>query len=129
MHLKSHWLLAFWIIGCCLMCASCSSRSTRLQQMSGVYHTEADLGGSSALSGIVEDAVTGQPLMSVQVELDYMGTSTDINGMFSYRNLFPGKHRIVVNHIGYAPVMIEGLSTYADRVTNIRVRMKEAGRL
>lgn len=55
------------------------------------------------VSGIVTDAVTGEPLHMVNVYLNNttLGDATDIKGEFIIKNVTPGYYEIIVSIIGY----------------------------
>lgn len=67
---------------------------------------EAMAATNSNIQGSVRDAQTGDPLPSASVVL--MGTSfgaaTDVNGMYTIRNVPPGSYTMRVTYIGYKDV-------------------------
>ena len=63
---------------------------------------------SSAVVGRVVDAVTHEPLPEANVVLRdpaaarrWYGTATDTSGRFSFRDVAPGRYRLVVTYVGY----------------------------
>ena len=61
------------------------------------------------VSGNVTDAVTGETLVGVKIELE--GTSqktyTDFDGNFSFENIIPGEYNISASYISYEKQKIE----------------------
>lgn len=88
---------------------SCVLKNTGLdyvQLSSGTYTLRPDARTEplyADLSGRVVDAQSGRPLDGAHVLLgtDGQGTAANSNGRFSFPQLKPGHHRVVVTHVGY----------------------------
>ena len=63
-------------------------------------------GGSGTISGLVVDALSGEPLIgtNVAVEGTSLGASTDLNGEYIIPNVPAGTHTIVFRYIGYKDI-------------------------
>ena len=64
---------------------------------------------NSTLTGVVQDAQTGEGLISVTVKSGAVGTVTNFDG--GYRlNISPGEHTIEFSYIGYETISRKGKS-------------------
>ncbi len=63
-------------------------------------HTQTE---SAMLRGVAKDALTGEglPFVNVQILGTKFGTSSNANGLFMFKGLPKGKHRIVIFTMGY----------------------------
>jgi hypothetical protein len=63
---------------------------------------------SRTVSGYVVDQTSKETLIGVNVLVrgTTLGTATDLHGLFRIVGLSPGKHQLVLTHIGYAPRVV-----------------------
>ncbi len=61
------------------------------------------------LSGKITDARTGNGLADVSIYIAdaRVGTVSDINGMYSIRNIPEGKHLVEISHVGFNTIAVE----------------------
>ena len=66
-------------------------------------------GRMRTLSGTVTEYGTGLPVVGAAVQLgeDYLWTTTDIDGNFSFEKIQPGTYVLEVSCLGYVPVSVE----------------------
>jgi len=87
------------------------------------------LGGSTGkISGTVTDAITGDPLIGVNVviaEVTGLGAATDINGQYVILNVPPGTYTIKFSMIGYKTVEMQEVRVYIDRIIKVDVELQE----
>ncbi|MCB2220864.1 MAG: TonB-dependent receptor [Bacteroidetes bacterium] len=62
--------------------------------------------GQYALSGIVTDSKTGDPLSGAHIVVDesYLATTTNTEGFYSFKKISGGEHIIRVSYVGYVSV-------------------------
>ena len=70
-------------------------------------HASAPLGDTGKIAGRVVDAISGEPLIGVNVVLSLdgentiTGTVTDVDGYYSMINIKPGTYQLRFSYIGY----------------------------
>ncbi len=86
-------------------------------------------GTTGKITGKVTDAVTGDPLPSVNILVKgtATGTATDANGNYVILNLKPGKYTLIFSMIGYGSKTVESIIVNSDLTTKIDVKLKESG--
>jgi len=82
---------------------------------------------SGKISGTVTAAVTGEPLvgLNITIEKTSMGTITDVNGEYSIINVPPGTYRLRASMVGYEPMVIQDLVVSVNRTTIADFKLKE----
>ena len=83
-------------------------------------------GTTGKISGVVSDAVTGEPLIGANVIIQgtTIGMATDIDGNYVMLNLAPGDYTLVVSMIGYQQVQLNGVHVSIDLTTTLDVKMQ-----
>lgn len=74
------------------------------------------------LSGVITDAITGDPLAGVLVEVSGRALSsiTNLDGEYEFRGLPAGSHQLVTSYSGYMRQSVPfGINSGANRVRNI----------
>jgi TonB-dependent receptor len=79
------------------------------------------------ISGIVVDAVTGEALpgVSIQIEGTSLGAATDIEGKYTIRLVPTGMHTLIVSMVGYTRTTVTGVLVATDSTTAINVSLTE----
>jgi outer membrane receptor protein involved in Fe transport len=87
---------------------------------SGFSH---DLG---TIKGIVTDAKTGETIIGANLILSntMLGTSTDIEGKFEFRNLHVGQYSMIISYVGYKSIE-KTVQVKSDEITNIHIELEE----
>lgn len=87
----------------------------------------ANQGQATILTGKVMDAETGQPVSGVTVEIEGIEKKSDTNkrGMFSFSELQPGSHTIIIEADGYKKFTKE--VDLNERGKNLNVELQPAG--
>jgi Ca-activated chloride channel homolog len=86
--------------------------------------------GKGILSGIVTEAVKGQPLTAADITLldpsglTLMKLVSDWQGHFSFTGLMPGKYTLTVTTPGYRPWVKKDIPVDGNKATTIVVRLK-----
>lgn len=72
----------------------------------GVFMSVPAKAANTTISGIVTDAITGEPLIGANIILmkTSMGASSDMNGKFLISRVLPGNYTIRVSYIGYGEI-------------------------
>ena len=76
------------------------------------------------ISGKVTDATTGEELPFVNISLFndttfISGTTTDLDGGYSFKKLAPGKYRLLFKYIGYTNVELKNIVVSGKEVSSI----------
>lgn len=82
---------------------------------------------TGSVSGLVTDAVTKEPIIgaSVLVEGTSIGTSTDLDGKFTLKNVPVGSQTIIVSFVTYATKPVAGIAVVAGQTTEVTVELAE----
>ncbi len=85
-------------------------------------------GVSGKISGTVVDATTGQPIVGATIRVleTNMATKTDEDGEYFIISLPSGKWNISVTHIGFEPVIKEGVRVLIDLTTPVDFAIQPA---
>ena len=85
-------------------------------------------GTNGKVSGIVEDAVTGEPLVGATVRVDGydLATSTDEDGEYFIIGVPVGKYSLVVTYIGFETVRTEEVRILVDLTTPVSFKLNTA---
>lgn len=83
----------------------CMSLMLIISQLS--FADNVDLATSGSVKGIVLDQLGTLPGATVLVEGTSIGTSTDLNGVFSISNLDEGKYTLAISFIGYQVLKVD----------------------
>lgn len=78
------------------------------------------------IEGVITDKSTGETIPGANVVIDgtTTGSSSDLNGKFSFRAQ-AGTHNVKVMFISYETVVIEGVVVQAGRTTSLNVSLNE----
>ncbi|MFH1279315.1 MAG: von Willebrand factor type A domain-containing protein [Candidatus Eisenbacteria bacterium] len=82
---------------------------------------------TGSLSGTVRDAETRKPIAWADVLIDGtgMGGISRQDGTFTIFNIPPGTYTVIVNMMGYARKIFEGVSIEAGKATSLHVELGE----
>ena len=74
---------------------------------------------TGAISGLITDAQTGEPVVgvSVLVEGTSLGASTDVDGRYTIINVPVGTYTLKMSSVGYASVEVSNVSVSVDLTT------------
>lgn len=61
------------------------------------------LGQSSSIKGTIFSQNETLPFATIQIKENKNGTTSDIDGKYSFNELLPGKYSIIVSFVGYVP--------------------------
>ena len=80
------------------------------------------------ISGKINDEVTGEPLIGVNVILEgsSMGSASDLNGEYFILNIPPGNYTLVASMIGYKRTIVKEIEVSQNHTTNVDIEMREA---
>ncbi|MBI9071094.1 MAG: TonB-dependent receptor [Melioribacteraceae bacterium] len=92
-----------------------------------MLNTNLDAGTTGKITGKVVDAVTGEPLIGVNVMLEgtFYGASTDVDGEYLLLNIPPGRYNIKFSYISYQSVVVSDLMVNVDFTTRQDIEMTE----
>ena len=85
---------------------------------------------TGALRGKVVDAdrpADGIPFANVVLEQNgmvYEGTTSDIDGLYSFERLQPGNYDLKVSYVGYNPLKMQRIRVHANRHTFVDLKMQ-----
>ncbi|VAX19768.1 TonB-dependent receptor [hydrothermal vent metagenome] len=85
-------------------------------------------GSTGKISGTVTDAVSGDPLIGVNVvlaEITGIGAATDVNGQYVILNIPPGTYTVKFSMIGFKTVDMQGVRVFIDRTIKVNVELQE----
>ncbi len=81
------------------------------------------------ISGNIRDVNTGEPIIGaniiLEMENDYLGTASDINGYYVILNVPPGTFNLKVSTIGYANSIIKNVKVNMELTTIINVELTQ----
>jgi outer membrane receptor protein involved in Fe transport len=79
------------------------------------------------ITGIVQDAKTGEPLpgVNVVVEGTFLGAATDLEGFYAILNVPPGNYSISFSMVGYATQKFTEVRVNIDQTTNLSAKLEE----
>lgn len=82
-----------------------------------------------ALKGKVMDNETQEPIPFVAITLEQNGaqvgqTTTDFDGLYSFKVLRPGSYQLKASYVGFKPSLINGVVIRADQITFQDVSLK-----
>jgi hypothetical protein len=91
------------------------------------YHTSF-AGVTGKLTGIVEDSLTGEPLIGANVILlgTNLGTATNSKGEFLILNITPNIYSVKVSYIGYDSKIYNHIKIITDQTTSLSVKLHPA---
>lgn len=84
------------------------------------------LAQDATLSGIIKDAYTNEalPFTNIVVYQTNNGTTSDVDGRFSFDNLEPGFVRLQVSSLGFKPLVTEEILISSVRSNYVEVALK-----
>ena len=79
------------------------------------------------IAGNISDAITGDPLIGVNVIIEEtnQGTVSDVNGDYIILNVRPGTYTIQASYIGFQTQRIDGIRTSTGQTTRYNIEMRE----
>ncbi len=88
-------------------------------------HVQAHNAGN--VTGTVTDLKNGNPLIGVNVQIksSLIGTTTDINGSFTLKNIQIGTYDIIFSFIGYQTV-IQKVEIKENRTDTLKIQLEES---
>ncbi len=86
-----------------------------------VVASNIQAGTTGKIAGTVKDALTGEPLIGVNIILvgTNYGAATDIDGNYYIINIPPGLYDMKASMIGFASKTIQNIKVSVDQTTNI----------
>lgn len=77
--------------------------------------------------GTVTDKNTGEPLVGVNIVIEgtFLGTSTDIDGLFLLLNVDPGIYTLRAMYVGYRDMIIENIRVSVNVTTEVNFELTE----
>ena len=86
-----------------------------------ILSISAMAGVTGKISGVVEDANTGDPVVGATVKIEgaNLVTTTDEDGEYFMIGVPVGKYAVIVSHIGYEMVNTEGVRVLLDLTTPV----------
>ena len=95
--------------------------------LGAVHASAAGAQQTGALTGEVKEAATGRPLEGARLLLEPGGLaarSTDADGRFLFSGLLPGRYRLFVSLVGYAPDTLPALDVPPNDTLRVAVTMR-----
>lgn len=82
---------------------------------------------TGSITGTITDSKTKEPIIggSVLVQGTQIGTSTDLEGKFSIKNLKVGTYSLQVSYVGYKTAIVPDVVVEATKVTDIVFEIEE----
>ncbi len=82
--------------------------------------------GTAMISGKVFDKDTGEPLAGVNILLEgtIMGSSTDIDGIFTILNIPEGIYNLRVRYLGYKDIYVAGIMVKSGILNNLALNLE-----
>jgi outer membrane receptor protein involved in Fe transport len=82
-------------------------------------------GTTGKISGVIQDAETGEPLPGVNIQLagTTMGGVTDMDGIFFILNIPPGLYTLEFTYIGFQTVVMKEVRVNVDFTTRVEQKM------
>ncbi len=89
--------------------------------IAAVFSTAAMAQEKGSLTGTIVDESTGEPIIgaSVFVEGTVKGAASDIDGVYSVKNIEPGTYVLVVSYISYQKQRVIGVEVKSGEVTSL----------
>ncbi len=85
--------------------------------------------GFSAVKGkVLDQKQEGIPFANVVLKQDNFqlgGTTSDVEGNYSFSKLRPGNYDLHVSYVGYHPAVVNNVRLYPDKITYTDLRMAE----
>ncbi len=85
------------------------------------------------ITGKVVDLETGEPIIGARVFVEgitpTIGAVTDLNGTYTFKNIPPGSHTIVITSPEYAKLVVAGLALSENEIRQLDVSLKPEIRL
>ena len=82
------------------------------------------------INGIIVDDISNEALFGANIVIENMepfkGTSTDIDGKFSFENIAIGRISIKVTYLGYYPKVINNINLGTGKELNLIIKLEEA---
>ena len=80
---------------------------------------------ATELSGLITDKNSNEILTGVEVKIEgtNLKTYTDLDGLFSFKNLTPGEYKLVANYISYKKVVIEKIKVNS-KYSNVDIQLE-----
>jgi TonB-dependent receptor len=86
---------------------------------------------SGTITGSVTDAKTGEKLIGVNVVLvgTTKGSASDLDGVYSIRNVPPGEYTIKCTYISYATTTINNVSVKPDEILKLDIQLSQESKV
>lgn len=85
------------------------------------------LAQSGRLEGTVTDAITGEPLIGVNIIIEELtiGAATNADGYFTVINIRPGTYTVRASMIGFSTVLVNDVRININQTTTVDFQMRE----
>ncbi len=82
-------------------------------------------GTTGKLSGTIQDAETGEPLVGANVIIEgtNFGAATNVNGEYVILNISPGRYNVKFSFIGYETTIMQDVSITVDQTTILQIKL------
>ena len=80
-------------------------------------------GTTGKLSGTIQDAQTGEPLVGANVIIEgtNFGAATNVNGEYVILNIAPGRYNVKFSFIGYETTLMQNVTIIVDQTTILQI--------
>lgn len=88
----------------------------------------AGASAQGSIAGTITDAVTGEPLIGVNVVVPgtASGAATNVEGEYEISGLRPGEYNVRVSYIGFETMLFTGIQVAAGETTTLDVELRES---
>jgi outer membrane receptor protein involved in Fe transport len=82
-------------------------------------------GTTGKLSGTIQDAQTGEPLVGANVIIEgtNFGAATNLKGEYVILNISPGRYNVKFSFIGYETTIMQDVSITVDQTTILQIKL------
>lgn len=86
------------------------------------------LAQQGAIEGIITDAQTGETLIgaAIQIENSTEGTSSDLDGLYSFKNLKAGSYTLLVSYVSYKPQRLTNITVQPGKTTELTIVLESS---
>lgn len=116
-RMRGVWSLVFVLILGAVGCPKASAQD----------ETDPEVETAGAITGVVVEAGTGDPLPGANVRIKGIstGTSTDLNGRYRIDDLDPGAYDLRVSFVGFQQKTVTGVEVTAGQTTTLDLALAE----
>ncbi len=81
----------------------------------------------ASITGTIKDKTTGEPLVGVNVVVKgtYYGAASNLDGIYTIKDVNPGQYTLEVSLIGYKKIQQTGVTVTSDRTLTLNFRLEE----